>query len=109
MCLAVTVGALSPQTATPQVFALADKVVHAGAFFCLALVGLRAYPARGLAIVLALIVFGGAIELAQGFTSSRSQELGDFVADSIGIAVGTALHTVLTAASGQAARLPRPR
>lgn len=72
-------------------FALADKFVHTATFLVLTLMGLRAYPARVLLIVLLLAVLGGGIEIAQGYVVSRSQELADFYADLIGIATGVVL------------------
>lgn len=91
LCLAVLVGALAPQSDVPQLFALADKVVHTLAFAALALVGLRAYPGRLLIICLLLIALGGLIEVVQGCRSTRSQEWEDFFADILGVGLGTLL------------------
>ena len=76
MCLAVLLGALAPQSDVPQLFALADKVVHTLAFAALALVGLRAYPGRLLVTCLLLVALGGLIEVVQGFTSTRFTRVG---------------------------------
>jgi VanZ family protein len=89
MCFTVIAGALAPQADTPQLFALADKVVHTVAFLVLTLVGLRAYPRQVLVMVVVLISLGGLIEILQGYTSSRSQEWEDFLADTLGVGLGT--------------------
>ena len=88
MCLVVLVSALAPQSDAPQLFALADKVLHAAAFAALALVGLRAYPRYLLIVCVLLIALGGLIEVFQGYTSSRSQEWADFYADIVGVILG---------------------
>lgn len=95
MCLTVLAGALAPQADTPQLFALADKVVHTLAFWVLALVGLRAYPTHVLIVCFLLVVLGGLIEVFQGYTSSRSQELADFYADIVGVVLGFLVHQLI--------------
>ena len=91
MCLTVLAGTLAPQTDTPLLFALADKVFHTIAFAALAVVGLRAYPRHVFVICVLLIALGGLIEIVQGFTSSRAQEWEDFLADIVGIGLGAML------------------
>ena len=95
MCFAVLAGALTPQTDSPQLFALADKVVHTLAFAALALVGLRAYPTHLLVVCVLLIALGGLIEIVQGYTSTRSQEWEDFLADILGVSFGVVLARLL--------------
>ncbi len=89
--LAVILGAVMPQSNSPQLFALADKVVHTVAFLVLTLVGLRAYPSKVLVMVVVLIALGGLIEILQGYTSTRSQEWEDFLADILGVGLGILL------------------
>ena len=91
MCVTVLAGALAPQTDMPQLFALADKVLHTLAFAALALVGLRAYPRHVLIICVLLIALGGLIEVIQGYTFTRSQEWEDFLADILGVSLGALL------------------
>ena len=88
MCGTVLVGALAPQADPPQLFALADKVVHTLAFAALAFVGLRAYPKQLFLVCALLIALGGLIEVVQGYTSTRSQEWEDFLADILGVGFG---------------------
>ena len=91
MCGTVLVGALAPQADSPQLFALADKVVHTLAFAALALVGLRAYPRHTWVVCILLVALGGLIEIVQGYTSTRSQEWEDFFADILGVVLGALL------------------
>lgn len=91
MCVTVLAGALAPQADSPQLFALADKVVHTLAFAALALVGLQAYPRHVLVVCTLLVALGGLIEIVQGYTSTRSQEWEDFLADILGVGLGALL------------------
>ena len=91
MCVTVLAGALAPQADSPHLFALADKVAHTLAFAALALMGLRAYPKHLLLVCALLIALGGMIEVVQGYTSTRSQEWEDFLADILGIVLGALL------------------
>ena len=91
MCGTVLVGALAPQADSPQLFALADKVVHTLAFAALALVGLRAYPNHIWIVCILLAALGGLIEVIQGYTSTRAQEWEDFFADILGVVLGALL------------------
>ena len=75
----------------PQVFSLWDKAQHALAFTALALLGLLAYPRQPWRMVLALLAFGGAIDLAQAATGWRYGEWSDWLADAVGLAAGWAL------------------
>jgi VanZ family protein len=86
-CLVTAVIALAllPNNSSQSPFALADKVAHAVAFFAITSVGFRAYPSQWLVIILALIGLGASIEIAQGYTSTRSQEWEDFLADIVGV------------------------
>ena len=62
------------------------------AFAGLSLIGGSAYPGRIYIVAAFLVFLGGAIELAQGFTPDRSQELFDFLADLIGVSLGLLTH-----------------
>ena len=85
MAVVVTL-ALLPNNSSQPPFALADKVAHAIAFFVVTSVGLRAYPSQWWFVIPALVGLGASIEIAQGYTSTRSQEWEDFLADIMGIA-----------------------
>jgi VanZ family protein len=71
-----------------------DKVNHLLAFASLGFTGAlsrqRGWRAA-VAVVVALVAFGGFIEIVQTYIPGRAGEWGDLVADSVGIAIGLAL------------------
>ena len=75
----------------PQAFSLWDKAQHALAFAALAALGALAYPRRVGLLAASLLVFGGAIELAQAATGWRSGDWADWLADAVGLVAGLAL------------------
>jgi len=89
----ITVLALVP--APPQQMDLGwDKLNHVFAFAVLAVCavfGWRSPRAARLAVLLALLAFGGAIELLQLQVPNRSGEWSDLGADAIGIGLGALL------------------
>jgi VanZ family protein len=87
LCVVVVAGALVPQDALTTTFALSDKIVHTGAFLVLSALGLCGYPSR-MTVILSLIALGGAIEIAQSFTTTRSHEWLDFLANGLGVLLG---------------------
>ena len=97
----------------PQVFSLWDKAQHALAFTALALLGLLAYPRQPWRMVLALLAFGGAIELAQAATGWRYGEWSDWLADTVGLAAGSALaahpRRLIALPAQPTAQTPTPR
>lgn len=69
-----------------------DKLNHGAAFTALTMTALLAFPRpyRALWVVLlGLLVFGGLIEVVQGFVPNRSSEWADLLADALGILAGT--------------------
>ncbi len=89
-CLAaVTVLSLMPTDfLPPPVFSLWDKAQHTLGFAGLAVLGLLAYPQRPWLFAVALLFYGGTIELAQAATGWRYGEWFDLFADAVGIALG---------------------
>jgi VanZ family protein len=82
--LVALAGALWPAPPTPEVDNL-DKAVHFTTFYVLELLTLLAFPrTRLLAPVVGLVLFGGGIEIAQGFTG-RDASLWDLAADTAGV------------------------
>lgn len=65
-----------------------DKANHALAFAMLALLGLRAYPARRARLLWGLVAYGALIELAQSLTGYRTAEWLDLAADAVGVVIG---------------------
>jgi VanZ family protein len=71
-----------------------DKANHALAFAVLALLGFAGYPRGKVAVLAALLAYGGLIEVLQGMTGYRSADWLDWVADSVGLAIGSMLTRV---------------
>jgi len=90
LCVVVlTIASLVPVDFLPeQSFNIWDKAQHALGFAWLALFGLLSYPQRPARVALLLLVYGGAIELAQMATGWRHGEWLDLAADGVGIALG---------------------
>lgn len=65
-----------------------DKSNHLLAFSVMALLGLRSYPGRTMAVLAGLLTYGVLIEVLQSFTPNRSADWQDIVADSLGLALG---------------------
>jgi VanZ family protein len=95
------VAALLPVTGMPQAFSWQDKAMHALAFAVLAALGWKADVASAKVLFAGLVVFGLAIEVAQGLTPTRQPELLDLVADAVGAAVMIAALRWLAAKRGR--------
>lgn len=94
--LGITVASLVPSgLLPPQALNIWDKAQHAAAFAWLAVLGLLSYPALAPRVCLGLLLFGGAIELAQAATGWRYGEWVDLLADGVGIAAGAAVWWLL--------------
>ncbi|MEO8015758.1 MAG: VanZ family protein [Polaromonas sp.] len=88
--LAVLVLALVP-TDVPIPSTGWDKSNHLLAFSVMALLGMRAFPGRTMAVLAGLLAYGILIEVLQSFTPSRSADWRDVVADAVGLALGWAV------------------
>lgn len=73
---------------TERLFPHADKVQHGLAFALLVGLGWLGRLRPLVRLCLGLLLLGGAIEVAQSFTATRSAEWADILADAIGIGVG---------------------
>ena len=94
--IVLAIGSLVPVDLLPrQAASIWDKGQHAFGFAWLALVGLLAYSNKPWPLLFGLLVYGGVIELLQAATGWRYGEWLDFLADGIGIVIGTALWLVL--------------
>ena len=105
LVLVVVIGwlALSPKP-PPGVDLGWDKLNHACAFAALAAAAcfsLRFERARPAAL-LALLVYGGLIEIAQTYVPGRNGEWADLLADAVGIAIGALLAAALLGAAERA-------
>jgi VanZ family protein len=95
LLLGMLVAALALSPAPPRQLDLGwDKLNHLAAFAALglcAVFGWRSSRIARAAALLALLAFGGAIELLQFHVPNRSGEWGDLGADAIGIGLGALL------------------
>jgi VanZ family protein len=107
LLLAACVGALAlSPSPPPQVDLGWDKLNHVVAFAAMAVcavLGWRGSRAAWLAVLLALLVYGGAIELLQLQVPNRSAEWADLGADAIGIGIGALLTLAWMGGQGQQA------
>jgi len=104
----VVLACLLPGSDLPSI-PVSDKLEHALAFFALSASAVQLFR-RGMPLLLVaggLLLLGAAIEIAQHlFTTSRAMELGDLVADALGIAAG--LATAWTPLGDLLLKLDRP-
>jgi VanZ family protein len=96
---------LSDQSALPTRywFAHQDKVMHAGAYFIMAVLTWRSfihYLKQPYALAIISLVFcslyGGLDEWHQSFIPGRTPDMGDWIADTIGAAIAIGLLTRLS-------------
>lgn len=91
--MAIILGlALAPMGRVTASLMFSDKFMHAMAFAALMVwfCGVFRLPFTPL-VALGLLAFGGAIELFQGMLPYRAAEVGDLLADGVGIAAGWVL------------------
>ena len=94
--IALTIASLVPVDLLPrQAASIWDKGQHAFGFAWLALLGLMAYDQKHWTMLVALLLYGGVIELLQAATGWRYGEWLDFLADGIGVVIGAAVWLVL--------------
>ena len=86
----ITWLALSPRP-PPLVDTGADKINHLLAFTTLSFMAWFALPGARRVAMVALLAYGGMIEIVQSFVPSRSAEWADFATDAAGIALGSLL------------------
>ena len=92
LVLGVAVLSLLPGEYLPPVTAtIWDKAQHASAFTVLGAWGMLVYPRRPWSVLLGLLAFGGAIELAQATTTWRFGDWQDWLADAVGLTLGAVL------------------
>lgn len=87
-----------PRVEEPFSFIGLDKLVHSAMFAVLAVLAVRARRLEGRSgwpAWVAVAAFGAFTELQQHFIPTRSMEFGDFLADSIGAAIGAAGFALL--------------
>lgn len=72
-----------------------DKAQHALGFTVLSIFGIFSYPSSRFPVLIGLIAFGAAIEVAQAAIGWRYGDWGDLMADAIGVFSGYFLARVL--------------
>jgi VanZ family protein len=93
----VVIGSLLPAASPVMVeigsFHINDKVLHFGAYLALSPLPVIGYSdrRRGLMTGLSMFVLGILLEVGQHFSPGRSVELGDVVANGVGVSCGTLL------------------
>ena len=90
-----TVCYLALTPAPPKALSLGwDKANHAAAFAALTLSGCFGFPGSRrvvLAVLIALLAFGGLIEILQAYVPGRDSDWADLLADAVGILGGLVL------------------
>jgi VanZ family protein len=124
-CLLVAGLSLAPGAALPEI-SVGDKIEHVLAYAALGLLGVTTARRAPVFTILGLILFGIALELLQAFSPGRSPEIGDALADTIGVCLGAAAARGAAliaidklgraarpcrarAGGGEAPRIPSPR
>ena len=93
--LFVSYNAFAPpdQVSAPSV---SDVVLHAGAFATLTALLLAGYEKVGLwRAIVAMLLYGGAIEVVQSFLPERSAEWKDFAVDAVAIGAAVLFYQLL--------------
>ena len=80
---------LRPETGMPH------DLEHFIIFFATGLAFGFGYGRRPIVVMIALVVFAGAIELAQRLVSGRHARLSDFVVDALALCIGVAMASLL--------------
>lgn len=86
---------LVPVDQIPAAFSFWDKAQHALGFAALAMTGLLAYPHHRRQLFLGLVFFGIGIEYAQHLTGWRHGDWADWLADCIGVLIGSTIWTIM--------------
>jgi len=96
-CLTVIILSLTPiEQFPPQLIDWWDKAQHAIAFFVLSCLGFIAYYSKPKQIiVVALLLLGIAIEIAQNWLGWRYGDIADVLANLSGIAIATGFFMVM--------------
>jgi VanZ family protein len=80
---------LMPSYAVPKAFDFYDKAQHGLMFVTLTMAGLLAYPKHVKTVVWGLVFYGGLMEVLQSLlTTTRHGDWFDWLADSVGVAMG---------------------
>lgn len=88
----LTALSLMPQAYLPApAFSIWDKAQHAVGFATLTFLGLKTFSSKPLQVVVAMLIYGGLIEVVQALSGWRTGDWLDLLADAIGIALAWAM------------------
>ena len=99
--LAVVIGSLLPSSSGPiqalDLLQINDKVIHFSAYLVLAILPMASFDSRPKAVwaALLMIALGVALEGGQHFSPGRQMDLGDAVANTLGVFSGMAAGLAL--------------
>jgi VanZ family protein len=93
--IASYLAALVPQEIAPRFGSLSDKGAHFIAFAVLTILLQMAYTPIWIKTFLWLLSYAVWIEISQLFTSDRSSEMLDVIADAIGIVIGLTVYFII--------------
>lgn len=106
LVIGVATGSLLPGPLVSKVMHYNDKIVHASSYFVLMVWFGGLYPRhKHVRIAVALLGLGVALDVLQGLTQTRSLDVYDIVANTVGLTLGLALS--LTVLEGWCERLER--
>jgi VanZ family protein len=86
---------LMPAAYRPDIGSVSDKFEHALAYLLLGALSALAMRRTAPALALAIVAYGGALELSQLLIPSRVPSFGDFVAGALGAIVGVSIVVLL--------------
>ena len=98
LALSIMYFALTPLPEFPKTIPMFDKIAHLGAFAVLALLGALPFgPGFGFLVPNALfqVAYGGLIELLQSNVPGRQADIVDFIADVIGVIIGSGIAVMI--------------
>jgi VanZ family protein len=96
LVLGVATGSLLPGPIVAEVMSYNDKVMHASSYFVLMVWFGGLYPrSKHLRIAVALLGLGIALDLLQGLTATRSLDIFDILANTVGLVLGLVLSMSL--------------
>jgi VanZ family protein len=96
LVVGVATGSLLPGPVVAQVMSYNDKLMHASSYFVLMVWFGGLYPrGKHLRIAVALLGLGVALDLLQGLTATRSLDIFDIAANTVGLVLGLVLSMSL--------------
>lgn len=104
LALAIVVLSLVPPSYRPITEA-SHNLEHLAIFLTTGFAFAVAYPEKPFALTIGLVIFCGAIELAQWWVPGRHMRLSDFIVDAAAACIGLSVASVAVRFSGSKRRL----